>query len=1083
MNARRRNRLGKWAKWSIRAAGLLAILGIIAATLFLGWLQSPAGVAWVNRQLESRIPGEIEIGGVRIFLTSGIELQSIDYRYPLQNDAVSLTSHSIRLVDLLFGDPQFLLLNNRIQLQELTLLDAARLQIDMLDRRGPVHLSLQEGWIDPFAIEPLVQTDDEGDDGAALSLPALQLNLDSIRVVQPIELAPLAWSGEITLATDAASLQTHLFGVLQDQRQQGRIQLKGNIERQPALRSDLSLDIRSLPLQVSRPFAIGGWIDQGSASIRPATAGHHFKSAFSISQASAAFTEQFRARAGQLSSTAAIELATDFAPIASQAQLRYASLAINDASRGLWQVPNGLLTAQAKKQSGQTSLTSRLQLPPWGDITAKSADWPLRSTSPFALDLSLEALPLTTLWQWLPASLVSTLNNMQGMLYSETQGAFDNQHVQRITSDSRIEEGEWDLGAVRLQGVELLAHAQGEGQRITSDLQSSLVLQFMRDGDAALELPIDGLEGTLRYQREPYSLDIETQPIDAGIFQGLLARWQEGNRWTLQTTLQAEEASGTLFSLLMPQSERTLEGMGVVSLHLDGQGSGFSLQAQSEDLALFSFMQDPSFGLQLRDMDLTWKQTSTLAGLAYSMRLEAASPYISFDGADYEWLGQKLAIQLQSDPRDHDELVLNATPPGGGQIAANLIDNTTLQIDAHGLNLEQFVMPIVNRFIMNLEADETPRWQVAGSLNAAATMILGPTQTEAFGLAHLRNSDIQLDLGPGLRLGGVDLNAPFAFPPRYDRMPQKELRYQAASTNVADVTYENLAFEIAISPETIGYATPWSLPIYGGLVRFSELGINNWQGEAPTFAGMASFEQVNLQNANQWLDRLPPIGEVNGSVRLRAASRDQLNATGEIDAQLFGGRLKMRQFSISNPLRRTRELTLSADLESIELKPLVDYLNFGEMTGTVSGYIHDLHLNIPPRQSNELPKPTRFDLKLSNEIDDAADLEMISRDTLEKIIEMGEQSQLARMVAERERYLYQKMGLRATLQDGQMRIYGTLRDNLFLSSPPSIGVQQFFSVSNWFVIPINIMLAKPDEVIPFEHVWQTLRGQIRGQQE
>ena len=107
---------------------------------------------------------------------------------------------------------------------------------------------------------------------------------------------------------------------------------------------------------------------------------------------------------------------------------------------------------------------------------------------------------------------------------------------------------------------------------------------------------------------------------------------------------------------------------------------------------------------------------------------------------------------------------------------------------------------------------------------------------------------------------------------------------------------------------------------------------------------------------------------------------------------------------------------------------------------------------------------------------------MVSKDTLQKIINLGESSGLKKLVADRDMYLFSKLGLHAKLDGNDLRLYGTLRDNLFLeTNEVNVAVRRLFNPSEWFAIPVNINLAKPEDVIPFDRLWQRLMSQIEGE--
>jgi len=91
--------------------------------------------------------------------------------------------------------------------------------------------------------------------------------------------------------------------------------------------------------------------------------------------------------------------------------------------------------------------------------------------------------------------------------------------------------------------------------------------------------------------------------------------------------------------------------------------------------------------------------------------------------------------------------------------------------------------------------------------------------------------------------------------------------------------------------------------------------------------------------------------------RLEISPRE-IAVSGRGEADVFGGKIVLRDFAVSDPFDPGRAISLNVDLVDLDLKKLTDEIPFGEVTGVLRGQIRGLVIRY--RQ------PERFDLQIES---------------------------------------------------------------------------------------------------------------------
>ena len=88
--------------------------------------------------------------------------------------------------------------------------------------------------------------------------------------------------------------------------------------------------------------------------------------------------------------------------------------------------------------------------------------------------------------------------------------------------------------------------------------------------------------------------------------------------------------------------------------------------------------------------------------------------------------------------------------------------------------------------------------------------------------------------------------------------------------------------------------------------------------------------------------RLPLTGRARARFPVVDLTPAGLTTQGQAEADVFGGRVVLRNVGLNDPLAAGREVSCDVDLEDIDLKKVTDIVPFGEVTGLLRGRIEGL---------------------------------------------------------------------------------------------------------------------------------------------
>ncbi len=257
----------------------------------------------------------------------------------------------------------------------------------------------------------------------------------------------------------------------------------------------------------------------------------------------------------------------------------------------------------------------------------------------------------------------------------------------------------------------------------------------------------------------------------------------------------------------------------------------------------------------------------------------------------------------------------------------------------------------------------------------------------------------------------------------------------------ANQTIAPIATTISLSNNALRVHQPIHLAVFGGAIEIGNLFWPDLLKDPRQVSFSAEAKRLRLEELTQAMNWTRFSGTLTGSIPQVQAAQNMVLTRGEIQAELFGGQLRMGRLEIENPFSALAAIKLDAKFNGIQLEQLSRTFSFGRISGILEGSIDDLVV------SAGQPSELRADI---HSVDGGGE-QRISVEAINKItvLSSGEDAGAlyGGLAGFFDSFRYSKLGFKAALKN----------DRLTLRGVESRGDQEFLVVGSFLPPTVNIV--------------------------
>jgi len=271
-------------------------------------------------------------------------------------------------------------------------------------------------------------------------------------------------------------------------------------------------------------------------------------------------------------------------------------------------------------------------------------------------------------------------------------------------------------------------------------------------------------------------------------------------------------------------------------------------------------------------------------------------------------------------------------------------------------------------------------------------------------------------------------------------------------------------------PGMLAISEPVELHLLGGRNIFHELGlvfpdsITSVEEELDIML-RAEIHGLDIEQLTAALDWPEFSGELNGEIPGVSLIDGIFSVNGEIIVEVFDGRISVGDLSIERPFGVLPSLAANVEIHNLDLEKLTQTFSFGQISGRLDGYIHDLRLLDW--------KPVAFDAWLGTPARQEKS-RGISRQAVNHLTTIGGGSTTAALTGPVMKmfnnFSYRRLGLGCRLQNNVCEVRGIKEDDVSVlimegAGLPKIMIRAFNRSLDWPQLVAGLTAASGEESI------------------
>jgi len=159
-----------------------------------------------------------------------------------------------------------------------------------------------------------------------------------------------------------------------------------------------------------------------------------------------------------------------------------------------------------------------------------------------------------------------------------------------------------------------------------------------------------------------------------------------------------------------------------------------------------------------------------------------------------------------------------------------------------------------------------------------------------------------------------------------------------------DVRFDETSSGLVVEGDSVALQQELSMPFLDGLLDLERPTLVDALRPGRLVESGVRFSGVSLGSLTRALDIVPLEGTVDGRFPRVRLSATALRVEGDGEFSLLGGRVVVREISGEEVLSRFPKVKFSAEFGEIDLEQLTHTFDFGEMRGTLQGWVRDCEL-------------------------------------------------------------------------------------------------------------------------------------------
>ncbi|MCX6564813.1 MAG: hypothetical protein NTW38_00045 [Candidatus Aminicenantes bacterium] len=379
---------------------------------------------------------------------------------------------------------------------------------------------------------------------------------------------------------------------------------------------------------------------------------------------------------------------------------------------------------------------------------------------------------------------------------------------------------------------------------------------------------------------------------------------------------------------------------------------------------------DPSFSVAGEGLNPVFKFEGTRSaakGLSFAVSLDIGGGEFLWKSVYVPWSTHPLKLTIggryDSETGAIDDLSARLLMPTIGEVGVT----GSAKIGPHpsfdlGTEARLNLGPLYSLY-SQAGVSEEDRMKLEGSLGASLLIRKSGDKLSVGGRVTLADTNVERPAAETLLLG-VTADLPIHYetgqtgvlPP--DAPLPEEGFFRVGEFRNPFLTLKSVVLPLRAGPNAFA-VEPLVLDLYGGTLELGRT-VFRFDPSTGSFQGFGSLALRDIDISTFSIPSSPfkLTGKIRADFPRLDISPRKISVSGRGEADVFGGKVVLRDLAVSDPFDPGRSISLNVDLVDLDLKKLTDEIPFGEVTGIIRGEIRDLVITYK--------QPERFDFRIES---------------------------------------------------------------------------------------------------------------------
>ncbi len=290
------------------------------------------------------------------------------------------------------------------------------------------------------------------------------------------------------------------------------------------------------------------------------------------------------------------------------------------------------------------------------------------------------------------------------------------------------------------------------------------------------------------------------------------------------------------------------------------------------------------------------------------------------------------------------------------------------------------------------------------------------------GNIKVRDMDI-VNKNSGLAVKGIQIALPVDA--SYPEVSGFREKAHFGSFRIKDISWKefnlkNMEFFPLIRQNALVFKEHINIPVFGGNVILKDVVYKDLLSPQRKLTLSIALDSIDLAQISNALNIPGFNGHLSGVIPHASIVNSTLLTDGEISMRLFGGEMKVRDFSVNNVFGPVPALKASFEIEAIDLSKLTETFEFGHISGILQGYVNNFVVTNGQAES--------FDALIET-VKIKGISQRISVEAIKKISILSSGSSVSALNTGIYRffkeYRYEKIGFKGSLRNDNFLLLGT----------------------------------------------------------